>query len=185
MQKLAIDIFINFLQNPPNHFLLEKLKKEEFWQNWFLKNNSKLQCTALKLLSSSNEDDKLIASDFTSLFLSDVDYVKAPPFASFYLDENKEIYSDNSDKVKQIFAQNNFFSFFNEEPADSLINELLFISFLIKKQDDITLQKFLKEEFFTWFNMWSFDVINKAKIHFYKALTMLMQDFFNQLNTKF
>lgn len=29
MQKLAIDIFINFLQNPPNHFLLEKLKKEE------------------------------------------------------------------------------------------------------------------------------------------------------------
>ncbi|EAL4065899.1 cytoplasmic chaperone, partial [Campylobacter jejuni] len=55
MQKLAIDIFINFLQNPPNHFLLEKLKKEEFWQNWFLKNNSKLQCTALKLLSSSNE----------------------------------------------------------------------------------------------------------------------------------
>ncbi|EAL1801983.1 cytoplasmic chaperone, partial [Campylobacter sp. CH185] len=25
MQKLAIDIFINFLQNPPNHFLLEKL----------------------------------------------------------------------------------------------------------------------------------------------------------------
>ncbi len=27
MQKLAIDIFINFLQNPPNHFLLEKLKK--------------------------------------------------------------------------------------------------------------------------------------------------------------
>ncbi|ECW7686800.1 cytoplasmic chaperone, partial [Campylobacter jejuni] len=183
MQKLAIDIFINFLQNPPNHFLLEKLKKEEFWQNWFLKNNSKLQCTALKLLSSSNEDDKLIASDFTSLFLSDVDYVKAPPFASFYLDENKEIYSDNSDKVKQIFAQNNFFSFFNEEPADSLINELLFISFLIKKQDDITLQKFLKEEFFTWFNMWSFDVINKAKTHFYKALTMLMQDFFNQLNT--
>ncbi|WP_194710961.1 molecular chaperone TorD family protein [Campylobacter jejuni] len=52
-----------------------------------------MQCTALKLLSSSNEDDKLIASDFTSLFLSDVDYVKAPPFASFYLDENKEIYS--------------------------------------------------------------------------------------------
>ncbi len=37
MQKLAIDIFINFLQNPPNHFLLKKLKKEEFWQNWFLK----------------------------------------------------------------------------------------------------------------------------------------------------
>ncbi|EAB5261002.1 cytoplasmic chaperone, partial [Campylobacter jejuni] len=28
-------------------------------------------------------------------------------------------------------------------------------------------------------------VINKAKTHFYKALTMLMQDFFNQLNTKF
>ncbi|EAH6470343.1 cytoplasmic chaperone, partial [Campylobacter jejuni] len=53
------------------------------------------------------------------------------------------------------------------------------------KQDDIILQKFLKEEFFTWFNMWSFDVINKAKTHFYKALTMLMQDFFNQLNTKF
>ncbi|ELY7676951.1 molecular chaperone TorD family protein, partial [Campylobacter jejuni] len=101
------------------------------------KNNSKLQYTALKLLSSSNEDDKLIASDFTSLFLSDVDYVKAPPFASFYLDENKEIYSDNSDKIKQIFVQNNFFSFFNKEPADSLINELLFISFLIKKQDDI------------------------------------------------
>ncbi|EAH6155701.1 cytoplasmic chaperone, partial [Campylobacter jejuni] len=25
----------------------------------------------------------------------------------------------------------------------------------------------------------------KAKTHFYKALTMLMQDFFNQLNTKF
>lgn len=80
------------------------------------------------------------------MFLSDVDYVKAPPFASFYLDENKEIYSDNSDKVKQIFAQNNFFSFFNEEPANSLINELLFISFLIKKQDDIILQT-LKEEF--------------------------------------
>ncbi|ELJ4689702.1 hypothetical protein R1U47_000878 [Campylobacter jejuni] len=46
------------------------------------------------------------------MFLSDVDYVKAPPFASFYLDENKEIYSDNSDKIKQIFVQNNFFFFF-------------------------------------------------------------------------
>ncbi|HEH3648788.1 TPA: molecular chaperone TorD family protein [Campylobacter jejuni] len=99
------------MQNPPNHFLLEKLKKEEFWQNWFLKNNSKLQCTALKLLSSSNEDDKLIASDFTSLFLSDVDYVKAPPFASFYLDENKEIYSDNSEKLSKFLCKITFFLF--------------------------------------------------------------------------
>lgn len=63
-----------------------------------------------------------------------------------------------------------------------LINELLFISFLIKKQDDITLQKFLKEEFFTWFNMWSFDVYNKSKSDFYKALIMLMKDFFKRLN---
>lgn len=88
-------------------------------------------------------------------------------------------------KLSKFLCKITFFLFFNEEPADSLINELLFISFLIKKQDDIILQKFLKEEFFTWFNMWSFDVINKAKTHFYKALAMLMQDFFNQLNTKF
>lgn len=111
MQKLAIDIFINFLQNPPNHFLLEKLKKEEFWQNWFLKNNSKLQCTALKLLSSSNEDDKLIASDFTSLFLSDVDYVKAPPFASFYLDEIKKFIQIILIKLSKFLCKITFFLF--------------------------------------------------------------------------
>ncbi|HEC1874008.1 TPA: molecular chaperone TorD family protein [Campylobacter jejuni] len=141
-----------------------------------------MQCTALKLLSSSNEDDKLIASDFTSLFLSDVDYVKAPPFASFYLDEIKKFIQIILIKLSKFLCKITFFLYFNEEPADNLINELLFISFLIKTQDDITLQKFLKEEFFTWFNMWSFYVYNKSKSDFYKALIMLMKDFCKRLN---
>ncbi|ECH3697064.1 cytoplasmic chaperone [Campylobacter coli] len=185
MQKLAINIFINFLQNPPDHFLLEKLKKENFWQKWFLKNDSPLQQKALDLLINSNEDDKTIGCDFTNLFLSSIDFVKAPPFASFYLDKSKEIYSCNSDKVKNIFHQNNFLTYLHDEPADSAINELLFIQYLITAKNNETLKEFLNKEFLPWFNIWSLDIINKAETDFYKALAMLMQDFFNHLDTEF
>lgn len=37
MRSLAIDVFINFLQNPPDENLLSKLQKDKLWQNWFLK----------------------------------------------------------------------------------------------------------------------------------------------------
>ncbi|HEC1783413.1 TPA: hypothetical protein R1737_001481, partial [Campylobacter lari] len=114
MENLAIDVFINFLQNPPDKNLLEKLKKNKLWENWFLKNDNPLQIEALKLLSC-NEDEKTIGSDFVSLFLSDINFVKAPPFASFYLDKDKEIYSYNSDRVKNIFISNKFLNFLENE----------------------------------------------------------------------
>ncbi len=180
MRSLAIDVFINFLQNPPDENLLSKLQKDKLWQNWFLKNENPLQIEALKLLSS-NENEKTIGSDFVNLFLSDVDFVKAPPFASFYLDKDKEIYSCNSDKIKNIFLNNQFLNFLENEPADSLINELLFIKELLKNDDKKILKAFLKEEFFTWFNMWNDDLTKEAKSDFYKGLAMLMKDFFKEL----
>ncbi|MBF7042305.1 molecular chaperone TorD family protein [Campylobacter volucris] len=181
MQCLAIDIFINFLENPPKNILLKKIKKEGFWNNWFLKNNNTLQKEALDLLNNSNEDEKEIGYDFTCLFLSDIDFTKAPPYASFYLDKDKEIFSNNSDKIKQIFKKHNFLNFYTNEPADSLINELLFIKNLIQKNDTKTLQDFLDKEFISWFFLWNKDLNQNSKTNFYKGLAKLMQDFFNEL----
>ncbi|OCX43657.1 cytoplasmic chaperone [Campylobacter ornithocola] len=183
MESLAIDVFINFLQNPPDKNLLEKLKENKLWENWFLKNDNPLQIEALKLLSC-NENEETIGSDFVSLFLSDINFVKAPPFASFYLDKDKEIYSCNSDRVKNIFIINNFLYFLENEPADSLVNELLFIKELLKHNDKKTLKIFLEKDFFTWFNLWNDDLEKGAKSDFYKGFAMLMKDFFEELKRK-
>ncbi|MBZ7953895.1 molecular chaperone TorD family protein [Campylobacter sp. W0018] len=181
MKYLAIDIFITFLKNPPKQDLLEKIQEEQLWQRWFLKNENPLQKEALRLLSYSKEDEKTIGYDFTRLFLSDINFVKAPPYASFYLDKDKEIYSSNSEKIKNIFLKYNFLIFLENEPQDSLINELLFIKELLKNDDKKTLKEFLEKEFFTWFNMWNNDLEKGAKSDFYKGLAMLMRDFFNDL----
>ncbi|WP_417903776.1 molecular chaperone [Campylobacter sp. LH-2024] len=146
-----------------------------------LKNENPLQKQALKLLSYSKEDEKMIGYDFTCLFLSDIDFVKAPPYASFYLDKDKEIYSNNSKKVKNIFLKYNFLNFLENEPQDSLINELLFIKELLKNNNEEILKEFLEKEFFTWFNAWNEDLEKEAKSDFYKGLAMLMRDFFNNL----
>ncbi|MCV3440566.1 molecular chaperone TorD family protein [Campylobacter lari] len=179
MENLAIDVFINFLQNPPDKNLLEKLKKNKLWENWFLKNDNPLQIEALKLLSC-NEDEKTIGSDFVSLFLSDINFVKAPPFASFYLDKDKEIYSYNSDRVKNIFISNKFLNFLENEPADSLVNELLFIKKLLENNNKKTLKIFLEKDFFAWFDLWNDDLIKSAESNFYKGFAMLMKDFFEE-----
>ena len=179
MQILAINIFISFLQNPPSDFLLKKMKEEGFWRE-FLQVNKPLQAKALKILTNLNENENFIASDYTSLFLSDTDFVKAPLYASFYLSKDKEIYSLNSQKVREIFIKHNFLEFFDKEPADSMINELLFIRYLIKSKDFESLARFLKEDF-SWFFEWNLDVLNNAKSEFYKALAMIMKDFFEEL----
>ena len=181
MKHLAIDIFITFFKNPPKQDLLNKIQEEQLWQRWFLKNENPLQKQALKLLSYSKEDEKMIGYDFTCLFLSDIDFVKAPPYASFYLDKDKEIYSNNSKKVKNIFLKYNFLTFLENEPQGSLINELLFIEELLKNNNEEILKEFLEEEFFTWFNAWNEDLEKEAKSDFYKGLAMHMRDFFNNL----
>nr|WP_139899704.1 hypothetical protein [Campylobacter jejuni] len=97
------------------------------------------------------------------------------------------------EKLEHSLLKNKFARAFllkeNEKTIGYMIYFYTFSSFWgsggIYLEDIYIREEFLKEEFFTWFNMWSFDVINKAKTHFYKALAMLMQDFFNQLNTKF
>ncbi|RKO64418.1 cytoplasmic chaperone [Campylobacter sp. P255] len=180
MKQLAIDVFISFIQNPPNQSLLNQIKENKLWQDWFLKNENPLQIEALKLLSS-NEDEALIGSDFVSLFISDIEYTKAPPFASFYLDKDKEIYSSNSNKIKDIFLNHRFCDFLENEPSDSLVNELLFIKELINTKNNKVLKNFLEKEFFTWFYLWSKDLLNGSKSNFYKGLSMLMEDFFQEL----
>ncbi|WP_269474281.1 hypothetical protein [Campylobacter sp. 2014D-0216] len=43
MKQLAIDVFISFIQNPPNQSLLNQIKENKLWQDWFLKNENPLQ----------------------------------------------------------------------------------------------------------------------------------------------
>lgn len=173
---LAIEIFISLLSEPPKDELLKTLKDENLWQDWVAPNDSPLEKEALEILSSLDERAEDIGADYTSLFISDIPLLKAPMHASYYLSESGEVESSFSDSTKDFYLANDFHSF--SIPADSMLNELCFIAFLLKNQKLEILDEFLQKYFFIWFYKWSDDVIANAKSRFYHALGMLMRSFF-------
>lgn len=170
---LALNVFTTLLKD----FDYEKIKaiyENNLWQNWFLDTDKK----ALEILNNYKINYEDLASDYTSLFISDIYYVKAPQSSSFYLDDKKQIYSDFTEEVKKIYFDNNFYAFYDNLFADNLLNELLFIKFLLEKNNKIALNDFLNNHFFKWFFIWAKDFENGAKTNFYKGLAMLMEDYF-------
>lgn len=171
---LALNVFITLLKD----FDFEKIKAiydNNLWQNWFLDANE----NTLKLLNEYKINYEDLASDYTSLFISDIYYVKAPQSSSFYLDDKRQIYSEYSEEIKKVYFNNNFYNFYDELFADSLVNELLFIKYLLENNNEKALKDFLNNHFFKWFYAWAKDMQNGAKCDFYKALALLMQEFFN------
>lgn len=172
---LALNVFVGLLKD----FDYEKIKSiydNNLWQNWFLEADMK----TLELLSNYKLNYEDLASDYTSLFISDIEFVKSPQSSSFYLDDKKMMYSCVSDEVKNLYISNGFFAFYNDLFADNLINELLFVKYLLENNKRDILKNFLNNHFFNWFFVWVEDMNNGAKTDFYKGLALLMREYFKK-----
>ena len=181
---LCLQVFLNLLENPPSLELLNNLTSQNLWQEWLYPTATPKLAQALELLGAveaSQESANAIGVDYTCLFISDIDFAKAPPYASFYLDKDGEIYSPHSDEVAAIYAKSGFVHARNT-PPDSLFNEMGFLIFLLaREQNDTGAREFFKDEVALWLYQWSAKLIEHSKSDFYKGLGLLIEDFFEHL----
>lgn len=186
-------IFSQFLYNPPTKEEWENIKKEKLLLEWFIHSDDSSILKADKLWKKSHlkENHLDLSVDYTDLFICDEVSLKAPAYASYYLDITGELYSKESDKVKQIYGSCSFFTnALLGQPADFIAIELEFISkLLFNVKKDVAFEKvlkaFLEENFLPWVQVWSEDMQNNAKSYFYKGLGFHMESFCNMLRDEF
>ncbi|RXJ86067.1 molecular chaperone [Arcobacter sp. CECT 8985] len=189
----AASIFSQFLYNPPSKEQWDKIKEQKVLLEWFIHSDEKDNKKVLQLWQKShNEESHLdISVDYTDMFICDEMYLKAPPFASFYLDISGELYSKEADNAKNIYKKCSFFTkSLLTQPADFIAIELEFISTLLLniKRDEVfkkVLISFLQENFLPWVYSWTNDVKTNAKSSFYKGLGYHIEDFCDMLVEEF
>ncbi len=170
--------------------LWEELKSKDSI-TWFLQNPSDENKKGVKYLEKSLTEDSLedILVDFTSLFICDELDLKSPPYASFYLDNKGEIYSDETVKIKQFYTNVGYSVETQNEPEDHLAFEIGFIYCLlenIKTNDDKEkyynlLATFLSSHLLPWVFHCLRLTQERAQTNFYKSMAYLAEDFLHTL----
>ena len=168
-----------------NERLFEKIKSLDLPNNYFYDRESESLKKGLSLLSKPCEF-RDVTADFTRLFIADLGGTKAPPFASFYYSTGEpEIYGKNSMKVSKKYQENGFNSYFIDLPADAVANELLFLEFAFKNENEELAKEFLKEEILPYAFKFSQDIIKYADTSYYQAFGYLFKYYLNLLKEKF
>ncbi|CZE46688.1 hypothetical protein [Campylobacter geochelonis] len=176
-------------------FLCENLEKKEFgnftqagfFDDFLIKGESfKKALNEFKNLKFQSLDE--INSDFTELFLANIDGVKCPWFASFYFNQYAQIKTARSFLVfKEFYKPSNYDLLSPNLPFDALKNELGFISFCFSSElfKGEIFKKFLQDEFlpfaFTFDNL----LLQESKTHFYMGFGLLFKDYLNLLVSEF
>jgi TorA maturation chaperone TorD len=186
-------LFSQFLYNPLKEEEWQKIKKEEILLEWFIHSDDSNSLQGNKFWKNSHFQENYLdlATDYVDLFICDEISLKAPPYGSFYLDVTGELYSEESDRVKEFYTRCSFFTkVLLEQPADFIAIELEFLSMLLynANKDEVykeVLKNFLEENFLSWVNVWAEDTKNNAKSNFYKGLGAHMKNFCNLLSKEF
>lgn len=186
-------IFSQFLYSSPTEEKWEEIKEKKVLLEWFIHSDDNNHNEALKLWekSQNNETYLDLAVDYTDLFICDEMYLKAPPYGSFYLDISGELYSKESDIVKDLYSKCSFFTkALLGQPADFIAIELEFISTLLLNlhRDEIfkeVLLSFLRQSFLPWVKTWTNDLKTNSKSYFYKGLAFQIEDYCDMLIEEF
>lgn len=102
-----------------------------------------------------------------------------------------ELYSKESDTVKEFYTQCSFFTkALLGQPADFIAIELEFLSTLLSNlhRDEVfknILIEFLKQNFLSWVKTWIIDLKTNSKSFFYKGLAFQIEEFCDMLIEEF
>lgn len=187
--SLAANVFAQFLASSPDAKTWQMLKKNRVLEEWFIDTPTPTceQGTMLWKRSHGEESSDTIAADFTRLFLCDEEFLKAPPYASFYLESSGETFTQESDDVQAVYDA---FSFQTtcliQEPADHIATQLEFLSLLLKSaaQSDAFakhISQFIAIHLAPWMTSWAVDVQNNAQSLFYRGLGYHIQTYYELL----
>jgi len=187
--SLAAHVFAQFLASPPDAKAWRILKEHHILKEWFIHTQTPTceQGFISWKRSHLEESCDTITADFTCLFLCDEEFLKAPPYASFYLETSGEIFTQESDDVKAVYDA---FSFQTtrliQEPADHIATQLEFLSLLLKSaaQSDAFakhISQFIAIHLAPWMTSWAVDVQNNAQSLFYRGLGYHIQTYYELL----
>jgi len=187
--SLAAHVFAQFLAAPPDTKTWQTLKEHHVLKEWFIQTKTPTyeQGSSLWKRSQIEESSDTIAADFTRLFLCDEEFLKAPPYASFYLETSGEIFTQESDDVKAIYDTFSFHTaLLTCEPADHIAIELEFLSLLLKSatQNNVFekhISQFIAMHLAPWITSWANDVQNNAHSLFYRGLGYHIQTYHDLL----
>lgn len=191
--SLAAHVFAQFLASPPDAKAWRILKEHHILKEWFIHTQTPTceQGFIAWKRSHLEENSDTITADYTRLFLCDEEFLKAPPYASFYLDSSGETYTQESDDVKAIYEA---FSFHTavliHEPADHIATELEFLSLLLKSATHSSafekhISQFIARHLAPWITSWAQDVQNNAHSLFYQGLGYHIQTYHELLMETF
>lgn len=186
-------IFSQFLYNPPKENEWKNIKDKKILLEWFIHSNNSSNLQGNQLWEEAHRQESYLdlAIDYTDLFICDEISLKAPPYGSYYLDITGELYSKETDLVKELYSNCSFFT--NEllrQPADFIGIELEFLSTLLNNiKEDISYEEllkiFLEKNFLPWVIVWVKDLQKNAKSSFYKGLGFHMENFCDILIKEF
>ncbi len=184
--KFLSSFFYNIFFNGIDEKLWNELKSQDSI-TWFLQSSNPSNKKGVKFLEKSFKEDNIedILVDFTSLFICNEGELKSPPYASYYLDNRGEIYSDETVKVKEFYTKVGYIIKTQNEPEDHLAFEIGFINCLLENiannEDKDTyyelLSKFLSCHLLPWVNVCLKLAQEKSETNFYKAMAFLAEDF--------
>ncbi|AFL68198.1 TorD/DmsD family molecular chaperone [Sulfurospirillum barnesii] len=180
--SMALRIFAQFLSDAPSQTTWQSMKEQEILKEWFIHSNSDLHLKGVSLWLQAHEREsyEAVASDFTRLFLCDEVSLKAPPYASFYLDQSGEMYTRESDTVLALYKQFSFHTkLLQTEPADHGAIELEFLALLVQNYErdgafEPVLKAFLSTHVAPWIYAHARDIQSNANSAFYQGLGCLL-----------
>ena len=191
--SLAAHVFAQFLASPPDAKAWQILKEHHILKEWFIHTQTPTceQGFISWKRSHLEESCDTITADFTCLFLCYEEFLKAPPYASFYLETSGEIFTQESDDVNAIYDTFSFHTaLLTREPADHIAIELEFLSLLLKSATQNSsfekhISQFIAIHLAPWITSWAQDVQNNAHSFFYQGLGYHIQTYHDLLMETF
>jgi TorA maturation chaperone TorD len=171
-----------FLAQAPTQQTWNVLKAEGLLEEWFI-HSSNQESTKLWQEAQDHETLEEIGADFTRLFLCDEEFLKAPPYGGYYLDQSGETYTQESDAVLAFYRQHGFdFPLLRTEPADHLAIELAFLGTLLHNMSvhpafRQSAETFVAYHLAPWVKGWAGHVKMHARSAFYKGLGFRVEEY--------
>ncbi len=118
--------------------------------------------------------------EYTRLFITAVPKALAPPYASFYLEN--EIYGQASSEISELYQQHGFrISGQMKEPADHLALELEFLYRIVDMHEWKGIEaEFLRKHILNWLNDFFLRVKEEASLPVYPYLVSILKLFLTE-----
>ena len=118
--------------------------------------------------------------EYTRLFINAVPHTIAPPFGSVYLEKDRSLYGNTTERVRNYYRSHNFDLINPGAIPDDIVIELEFLSVLASLNNEKAEQEFLEKYFRPWFVTFRDIVLIEARHPFYKGMVRLIDFFTSQ-----